>query len=73
MISTATHQATIVVTFLFTKAPINFLSLVKTINGIKAKAMPNDKMTWLMTSAQVGLTPDKMTASGGNIVMTRRT
>ncbi|MNY68733.1 hypothetical protein D3C86_2065460 [compost metagenome] len=47
-------------------------SLVKITSGIKAKAIPNDSTTWLMTRALVALIPKAMMASGGIIVIARR-
>jgi len=68
----AINQAKMVVIFRLTSDFMIFLLLVKTINGTKAKAMPNDKTTWLITNAFVGLIPNKMMVNGGIIVMHRR-
>ena len=71
IINNAISQATAVVIFLLTNDPISFLLLVKMISGIRAKAIPNDKITWLITRAFEGFTPIKIITSGGVMVMNR--
>ncbi|MNN77233.1 hypothetical protein D3C81_1936780 [compost metagenome] len=56
----------------FTSPFMILRSLVKITSGIKAKAIPNESTTWLMTSALVALMPKAMMASGGIIVIARR-
>ena len=69
MMTEAMAQARNFVSQWFTKLPMIFRLLVKMIRGTKANGMPKDRMTWLNTSAAVGLTPNAIMASGGIIVM----
>lgn len=64
-------QAAAVVTRWFFNPPMISLLLVNIIKGTSAKAMPKDSTTWLATRAFVALTPERMIASGGIIVMAR--
>src|SRR5439155_16059050 len=72
-ITTAIAQATAVVRRLLTCTPMTSRREVSMTSGISANGIPNERTTWLRTSALVGLTPIASTTSAGSIVMTRRT
>ena len=57
---------------LLTRFPINFLSRVNMSSGIIANGIPNDRNTWLKTSAREGSKLAAMTISAGTIVIARR-
>ena len=65
------NHAIPVVIFRFTKDHIILLLLVNIISGIRAKAIPNDRITWLIIRAFEGFTPMKIITSGGVMVMNR--
>ena len=56
-----------------TCAPITSRRLVRSTSGTSANGIPNDRTTWLSTSASVALTPSARTTSAGIIVTARRT
>src|SRR4051812_32150756 len=65
-------QASNVVSFRLTRLPISDLLLVKIIRGTRAKAIPNERITWLATSAFVALIPPIIIMSGGSMVIALR-
>src|SRR5215212_8132644 len=70
--SVTTTVATAVVTRWLTKAPITLRLRQKSKSGMRAKGMPKESTTWLITSERLGLTPMARIVSAGTMVMRRR-